>query len=199
MKGTIRLIGLDKVEEGMQVIWNDTIVCKTINESSGWRIQTLGKEFIHNIDSGELKQLVVEYRGTERLDLGIDKEGNKIEGTFIIEQLPILQSQWQEILDRNLINTEVEFETFNIPGVGTYVGDIELDPKSHPEAKVILPKKKVKILEEDTGDYSVLDEIMKEETWDDIKVRFDRYIRVIDSKMNWLDFMKMEYKVPKKK
>lgn len=169
MRGKIILVPLEKITEGMQIIFapnkTELYIVTILDEPTKFRYSGGNSETIDTEYLGLYKQLNIEY-----LEEPEDKEVYFPIGPYP-KQLPILSSQWQEILDKNLINTEVEFELDEYNKVYGY-----------KTAKVILPVKegvcsKNGIKRE--GESCTLNNnciypecLVKEESWDDIQKKF---------------------------
>lgn len=98
LKGIVRLIPIEKIQVNIKVIIQDKFI-KEVEEEL-W-VESIGDITTDNIS--ELKQLVIEY---DMYNNGKDYSNGK-------SVIPINYSDWQYILDNNLIREEVEFEIEN--------------------------------------------------------------------------------------
>jgi len=149
MKGTILLIPIEKVEEGMKVCYPfivkyDIHTVGKIVKDIIFLYDKTGSISVENAHREELKQLVIQYETSPAGYLNpypLDSE---------TKQLPILQSQWKEILDKGLIGKEVEFFIEDYHKTERIQGN-KLGPIVQL-AKVILPDKEQSTLKIETED-----------------------------------------------
>lgn len=132
MKGTLRFTQRKRQKDGIYLSEKGVfIVCvgKThLQLHSDGRLAALVERPLM------LQQIVVEF---------VERFGGKDDGVLMFKKLPVRYENWKEIIDRGLIDREVEFkEVLDIPREHLLTdSDVERECMKHPFAELVSKRK----------------------------------------------------------